>query len=223
MIHISGAMKLVSVLAAGAVLTACTTIADRVGNSPRATAEQYFEVYAERTDFEQFMSFYAEDAVLEDLIYGHLAQGKSNIRAFLNWNDGKFSLANGETALELDSLHIDGQHAYARGRFNPFNYAGKPHGPWRFLIALEFNKKGQIVRHVDWINYTPKDNFLGGEDFTSELQNHFLKQCAEQLDKEVEEFQRVAAEKEEALKNLEADSKRQLEAATDQFEFTIQC
>ena len=147
----------------GLSLMACSTLPGRTAK-PLAQAELFFDVYAERTDFERFMAFYADDAILEDLIYGHIAQGKSEIRAFLNWNDGKFALSNGATAMRVNKLHADGRYVYAQGVFNAFSYSGKPHGPWRFLIALEFNREGQIIRHIDWINYTPRESFLGGKN-----------------------------------------------------------
>jgi hypothetical protein len=55
----------------------------------------------------------------------------------------------------------------AQGYFKPFSYDGKSFGPWRFVIILEFNDDGKIVREIDWINYTPRENFLGGKDINT--------------------------------------------------------
>ena len=43
----------------------------------------YLNTYQQRDDFHQFMAFYAQDAVLEDMVYGHRAEGKSAISDFL--------------------------------------------------------------------------------------------------------------------------------------------
>ena len=40
----------------------------------------YLNTYQQRDDFHQFMAFYAQDAVLEDMVYGHRAEGK-NLRS----------------------------------------------------------------------------------------------------------------------------------------------
>ena len=127
-------------------------------------AERYFAVYAEREDFDALMSFYADHAVLEDMIYGHLAQDKASIREFLDWSLGDFSVVDGKPALEVRELVIDGNTAVARGFFNRFVFQGREMGPWRFVIWLAFNEDGKIVRHTDWINYTPRKEFLGGEN-----------------------------------------------------------
>jgi len=45
----------------------------------------YFSTYSERKNyknFKKFMSFYAENAVVDDLVYGHLASGKNEIKVF---------------------------------------------------------------------------------------------------------------------------------------------
>ncbi len=134
---------------------------------PIEIAERFFAVYAQRQDFDALMAFYAEEAQLEDLIYGHFAQDKTAIRAFLNWEDDKFSLANGPPALEVTALTSDGSRVVAQGYFKPFKYGDNLFGPWRFVIILEFNDEGQIVREIDWINYTPREKFLGGKDINT--------------------------------------------------------
>lgn len=45
----------------------------------------YFSTYSEQKNyknFKKFMSFYAENAVVDDLVYGHLASGKNEIKVF---------------------------------------------------------------------------------------------------------------------------------------------
>jgi ketosteroid isomerase-like protein len=125
-------------------------------------ARQYFDVYTKRQDFARFMGFYADNAVLEDMIYGHHAKSKAAIRAFLNWADPKFKMSSSGVNLVVEQQTIDGNIAVTQGYFNAFQYDDKPMGPWRFVIWLEFNDAGKIIRHIDWINYTPREGFLGG-------------------------------------------------------------
>ena len=150
-------------------LSACSSLPKIGGEKPIDRARQFFEVYQQRSDFEALMSFYAEDAQFEDLIYGHFAGNKSAIRSFLNWNDGKFSLAPGRLALKVDSLIEQDNLVVARGHFSEFSYNNQSFGPWRFVILLEFNDSGYIVRETDWINYTPRNKFLNGEDLNNRL------------------------------------------------------
>lgn len=131
-------------------------------SSLKETAVQYFEVYKERKDFQALLSFYDESAQLEDLVYGFFAKDKATIKAFFNWDDGKFRVLDNGDALILENLVVDNNIAVAEGIFRPFNYDGKDMGPWRFMTWLEFNEQQKIIRHVDWINYTPRENFLGG-------------------------------------------------------------
>jgi hypothetical protein len=164
-------LKTLTVLLGLFALAACSSISVKLpsigADKPVEIAEDFFEVYRERQDFEALMGFYAEEAQLEDLIYGHFAEDKASIRAFLNWNDNKFELPNGPPALEVTSLTAQSSRVVAQGYFKPFSYDGKSFGPWRFVIILEFNDDGKIVREIDWINYTPRENFLGGKDINT--------------------------------------------------------
>lgn len=135
----------------------------------RALAQQYFAIYAERQDFEALMAMYDDKAVLEDMIYGFYAKDKSVIRAFFNWHDGHFELPSGPPALVVEKQAFDGTLVITEGHFTRFKYKGKAMGPWRFVIWLEFNEQGKIIRQVDWINYTPRKDFLGGKNMNKEL------------------------------------------------------
>ncbi|WDE01634.1 hypothetical protein [Thalassomonas actiniarum] len=53
-------------------------------------AKDYFHVYAQRSDFDVFMSFYGENAQFNDIIYGHHAKNKTEIANFMNWDNGEF-------------------------------------------------------------------------------------------------------------------------------------
>ena len=54
-------------------------------NETASTAETtalLYGIYAERSDFEKFLSFYDEDMVLEDFIFGERIEGKESFKAF---------------------------------------------------------------------------------------------------------------------------------------------
>lgn len=145
------------------LLLSCSSFAS---SSPdiKAISQQYFKTYSQRSDFEKFMSFYTEEVVLDDLIYGFKATGKKHLTEFFNWPYGNFKVIGNKPALVISSQVIDGLKVSTTGVFNRFEYMGKEMGPWRFIIYQEFNQAGKIKYQEDWINYTPRDNFLGGEN-----------------------------------------------------------
>ncbi|MBY5993170.1 nuclear transport factor 2 family protein [Ferrimonas balearica] len=137
------------------LLLALLLVSPAWGCDLRQRAQAYFDVYAQRTDFEALMAFYAEDAVLEDRVTGHHAQGRGAIRAFLDWSRGGFAVQDGGPALVLERLQVTGHIALAQGQFRPFRYQGQPLGPWRFTMRLTFDERGRIRHQSDWIAYPP--------------------------------------------------------------------
>lgn len=151
--------KLVLCLIFSCWLTACQTTGQGQKISQEDIQKQtkaYLQTYAFREDFEKFLSFYAENAVVEDVIRGEQVNGISAIKNFFNWDDGEFSMANSVTHLVTEKINISGNQAIVQGYFMPFEYAGVTLGPWRFITRLEFNEELKISKQTDWINYTPK-------------------------------------------------------------------
>lgn len=131
--------------------------------------EEYFSVYAKRDDFERFMSFYAENSKFEDIIYGNTFKNKTQIKEFLNWNKGDFEFPNGTRTLTLTKQVIDNNVAVTEGYFHQFSYNGQKLGPWLFVIIQEFDTNKKIIRQTDWINYTPRKEFLGGKNMNKTI------------------------------------------------------
>ncbi|WP_235839725.1 nuclear transport factor 2-like protein [Cognaticolwellia mytili] len=131
----------------------------------------YFNVYSQRDDFKRFMSFYADNAQFEDIIYGASFETKQEIKEFLDWERGEFSVPSDERILTITTQVLEGNTAITQGFFHEFNYDGKKLGPWLFVIIQEFNPQNKIIKQTDWINYTPKEDFLGGENMNNVLIN----------------------------------------------------
>lgn len=115
------------------------------------------------------MSFYSEKAQLNDIIYGHYAKNKLEIANFLNWDRGQFMLERGNNILTVTGQVTEQHTVITRGYFHPFNYNGKAMGPWLFVIILQFDADNKIIKQTDWINYTPRKDFLGGPDMNQQL------------------------------------------------------
>ena len=134
-----------------------------------ALAERFLEVYAVREDFDGLMAFYADDAEVVDMIYGNKLVGKEAIAGFLAWDKAPVSVVGDGPALIVERQVGSGHAVATEGYFRPFVFNGERLGPWRFTIWLTFNAEGKIVQETDWINYTPREKYLGGENMNAAL------------------------------------------------------
>ncbi|NTS76436.1 nuclear transport factor 2 family protein [Catenovulum sp. SM1970] len=130
----------------------------------KQVVQEYVLAYSLRDDFNHFMRFYAQDAVVEDIINGDKKVGKKAISAFFNWPDKKFSLDKSQVTLVVENIAVDGPNAVLKGYFMPFRYDGLKLGPWHFTTWLTFDENLLIVKQVDFINYAPKALFQNNKD-----------------------------------------------------------
>lgn len=150
------------------ILTGCSST---YPNSRDLTGvvKDYFTVYSQRNDLEGLMSFYANDAKLHDIIYGNSFKNKAEIRQFLAWDKGEFKVLSGHEVLTVTKQTVEGNTAVTTGFFHEFSYDGAQLGPWLFVIIQEFDSNNKIIKQTDWINYTPRENFLGGKNMNKAL------------------------------------------------------
>ena len=124
-------------------------------NKTQSTKEittQLYKVYRERADFEKFLSFYDEDMILEDFIFGERIEGKENFKAFFDWPNPKFQKLEAD-ALVVEDIIVEDSKAVVTGYFTSFKWGEYESKPMRFTTILEFNEAGKIIKHKDWINY----------------------------------------------------------------------
>ena len=95
-----------SLILIATLLTGCVSTQASLSQRNGQITEAFFKVYAKRQDFEQLMAFYADNAVLEDMVYGHHAKNKQEIRAFLDWPNPQFSLAENQPALVVQQQYV---------------------------------------------------------------------------------------------------------------------
>lgn len=124
-------------------------------------ASEYFATYAERKDFDKFMSFYDDQAVLKDVIYGVDVNGINAIRNFFDWDRGEFEMVAAGAIMVLKRQIVSDKTVISTGVFSEFHFDGKKLGPWEFIIWQEYNKAGKIILQSDWINYSPKKILIG--------------------------------------------------------------
>jgi hypothetical protein len=153
----------------GTLLLHACSVKDNKKHLLQNVVDEYYTVYSERTDFEQFMAFYDDQAQLEDIIYGNSLNNKKEIRTFFAWDKGQFEMLAGKPVLTISKQVIDGRNVITEGYFNQFKYNGQVLGPWLFVIVHQFNDKNKIIKQTDWINYTPRKQFLGGKNMNQGL------------------------------------------------------
>ncbi len=146
------------------LLSSCAV--QTTGPSLEQTVNRYIEVFKQRTDFDKFLSFYDEQAQLEDMVYGHYAANRAGIEKFYAWPQSRVTVLDNKPLFTVEQKIIDQQQrvAIVSGQFHRFDFGGKTLGPWRFLIKLQFNERGLITYQQDWINYTPKTMVSNGEN-----------------------------------------------------------
>ncbi len=115
----------------------------------------YISLYQQRDNFDGFLGLYSENMVLEDMITGYRLEGREQFAAFFNWPDTRFEKRAANTLI-IQSQAIQGNMAVLQGYFTPFSWDSTEVEAMQFTTILYFNDKGEIVRHVDWINY-PND------------------------------------------------------------------
>jgi len=152
------------------ILNGCSSTY-RSSNNLAEVVNDYFSVYSQRNDFERLISFYAEDAIFEDIIYGNLLKNKTGIKNFLAWDKGEFKVLSGPEILSITKQVVGENHAVTEGFFHGFSYDGQQLGPWLFVIIQEFDSSNKIIKQTDWINYTPREKFFGGKNMNKELIN----------------------------------------------------
>lgn len=138
-------------------------------NNLAKVVEDYFSIYSQRNDFESLMFFYSENAQFEDIIYGNSFSNKTEIKNFLAWDKGDFKVLSGGRILTVAKQVLSNNTAVTEGFFHEFSYDGSKLGPWLFVIIQEFDSNNKIIKQTDWINYTPRKNFLGGKNMNDRL------------------------------------------------------
>lgn len=150
------------------LLSGCASTSNNHNDLSKIVGD-YFSVYSHRNDFERLMSFYENNVQFEDIIYGNSFKTKREIKEFLAWDKGEFTVLSGERILTITKQIQEGNTVVTQGFFHEFIYNGQKMGPWLFIIDQEFNSQNKIIKQTDWINYTPREDFLGGKNMNDEL------------------------------------------------------
>lgn len=112
----------------------------------------YYQTYQERSNFQQFLNFYADTIVLKDMINGDHIEGKTALEAFFDWENPHFRKLDSVTLVVQEQI-MEGKRVVTQGYFTPFQWDEYQFEAMHFTTILTFNDNGKIVEQVDWINY----------------------------------------------------------------------
>ena len=133
-------------------------------SGPKNWGQDFFQHYADRSNWEGFLDLYDDQLYFEDVIFRMELNGKAVFKNFYNWPDTGFRKhPDHPESLILEDLAVTDSTAVGRGYFTPFYYNGVLYDNWknmRFTIWLHFNNEGKITRQIDYIEYPP--SFLKG-------------------------------------------------------------
>ncbi len=119
----------------------------------------YFQTYADRTDWDQFCSYYRDDLHFEDVLLQLKLDSLWQFKRFYNWPDTNFSkLSPEQETLVINTLVCNDSVAVARGYFTPFIWYGQRMEPiWGMEATfwLFFDENLKIYKQIDWIEYDP--------------------------------------------------------------------
>lgn len=127
----------------------------------RSNARQYFETYAERSDWNKFCSYYREDVLFKDITLQLELDSLWKFKRFYKWDEegDRFQkLFPEQKHLELQSLIVEGNTVAAKGNVNPFYYDGSlidTEWGMEFTIWLHFDEDLKIIEQIDWMEYDP--------------------------------------------------------------------
>jgi hypothetical protein len=139
----------VCVLMVGMLLSACS---GEKGQNIATVVDDFYKCYAERQDLEQFLSYYDEHIVFEDMINGDKLEGKVALKNFLDWGNPAYKMLENKSLVLTEKI-IDKNKAVVKGYFTPFQWGEHRFEAMHFTSILTFGPSQKIIMQVDWINY----------------------------------------------------------------------
>ncbi|MDH3648247.1 MAG: hypothetical protein OEQ53_01105 [Saprospiraceae bacterium] len=124
-------------------------------------ALEFFATFADRSDWDQFCSFYRTDLEFDDIILQLHLDSLWKFKRFYRWDEegDRFEkLSPDQEHLTVHSLVVNDSIAVGKGHVNPFYYDGVLLDiDWgmEFTIWLHFDQDLKIMKQIDWFEYDP--------------------------------------------------------------------
>lgn len=138
---------------AGLVLVSCNK--NEKQEKAKEVAEKYFEAFADRKNYNQIKSFYADSVQYENVIQNttvlYLETGYL-LNNIYSWNDKSLVYENNK-AVTVKEIISNDSVVVVNGEYNKYTYNGFQYSPMRFTTYLYFDKNYKIIKQVDWYNF----------------------------------------------------------------------
>lgn len=127
----------------------------------RSKSLEFFETFADRSDWDKFCSFYREDVHFKDITLQLDLDSLWKLKRFYKWDkegDRFKKMSPEQKHLSLESLVVEGNTVAGKGHLNPFYYDGtliNPDWGMEFTIWLRFDENLKIIEQIDWMEYDP--------------------------------------------------------------------
>lgn len=118
----------------------------------RALVSNYIDTYAERTDIDKLLSFYADEFRFYDEKLNLELTNKQELSAFFDWQNPHFKVM-GDKSLRTSSIDVADNKVIVKGWFNPFKWGQKHYEQMPFTMTFTFDEHHLILSHTDNINY----------------------------------------------------------------------
>jgi len=144
-----------------AIIISCTPhhSSDDFEKEVRLKAQDFFNTFAERSDWVKFCSFYSEEVQFKDVLLQLDLDSLWRLKRFYKWDEegDRFQkLFPEQKHLTIESLAVDSNFVAGRGHLNPFYYDGNLiDTDWGmdFTIWLRFDENLKIIEQRDWFEY----------------------------------------------------------------------
>lgn len=132
----------------GAFFIACSSGQQNI----EKRVDAYYQIYNQHENWNDFIAFYGEEIVLEDMINGDRIVGKEALKNFFDWGNPDFKSLDANYLVVSEKI-IQKNKAVIKGYYTSFQWKETKFEAMHFTTILTFDASGKIIKQVDWINY----------------------------------------------------------------------
>lgn len=141
-------MRVIVWALAAVLMFSCST-----DSKNQKTAELYFDVLSKRKELDKILSFYGDEFQYENVSFESVTNNPQFlIGEIYGWRDQGIQYATPES-MQIDEILTGEFSIVAKGRTLDYTYNGLKVEGSRFVIWLDLDQNGKIIRQTDWFDY----------------------------------------------------------------------
>lgn len=119
----------------------------------KKTAELYFDLFSKRKELDKILSFYSDTFQYENINFETgTGDPKFLFEEGYGWRDPAMKYDTPES-IQIEELLTNDYSIVAKGRTLDYQYNGKKVAGNRFVIWLDLDQEGKIIKQTDWFDY----------------------------------------------------------------------